>query len=181
MEIKVFSDGHTTVYAAEIDRRESSCALREAERHAVADVVRHVFGRNAEIEHRADGSPVVSGGEAQCEISVSHGAGLAVVAVGGKERIGVDVECWREQLRRVSSRFLSADEISAWGREELLLRAWTIKEAVYKAAGIKGLALTDIHLSESSSGAVATVFGRRYRLSYFGEFPIAITLAVPEK
>lgn len=181
MEIKVFSAGHTMVYTTEIGRGELPCTLREAERHAVAGVVRHVFGRDVEIEHRADGSPVVGGTEVQCEISVSHGAGLAVVAVGGKERIGVDVECWREQLRRVSRRFLSVDEISEWGSEELLLRAWTIKEAVYKATGIKGLALTDIHLPESSSGAVATVFGRRYRLSYFGEFPVAITLAVPEK
>ena len=84
-------------------------------------------------------------------MSVSHCRGLAVLAIdcrGGA--IGVDAEsCGRGvQLSRVKARFLS-DGQSAWGTSEaLLLRGWTIKEAVYKFAGVVGLPLCDVPLPD---------------------------------
>lgn len=62
-------------------------------------------------------------------------------------RVGVDAEgCDRyEQLARISRRFLSEAEWPLWSREpQLLLAAWVLKEALYKAAGHPGWALADI-------------------------------------
>lgn len=104
---------------------------REREREAVRRLVRTAFGPDAVLEHRADGSPfVAAAGESQ--ISVSHSRRMAVLAVA-PVAVGVDIEEAREQLLRVACRFMTPDEQRHYPTPELILKAWTLKEAAFKA------------------------------------------------
>lgn len=141
----------------------SATSVRETERTASMCLARELAGSDAQIKHFADGAPYIPGFEG-C-ISISHGAGYCVLAAGRSGTVGVDVERWREQLRRVAGKFLSDDEIAVWGNDDrALLRAWTIKEAVYKAARTSGLALKEICLPPCVDGDEAQAREVVYRL-----------------
>lgn len=100
-------------------------------------------------------------------ISITHSRDLVAVAVAPAGcHVGVDAEnTGRDrQLRRVASRFLSPDQLPHWGATpESLLRAWTIKEALYKAALIPGLPLEEIPLPGPSEDTVV-LRGRRFAI-----------------
>ena len=122
---------------------------REAEREASLLLVTEAFGPDAANTHDPEGRPQVTGADGfNGMISISHSAGTCVLAVVDEPgiSIGIDTETWREQLRRVAARFMSADEVNAYNTPQLLLLAWTAKEAIYKAAHTPGLALQDIRL-----------------------------------
>lgn len=110
---------------------------RAAEREATGRLVAAMFGADAVLGHADSGAPMVAGYD-DGRVSVSHGAGYAVVALCGPGlRVGVDIESAREQLRRVTGRILTAGEREALPMPErcdlkLLQRIWTAKEAVYK-------------------------------------------------
>lgn len=122
--------GPVELYSVEIeDCAESGSGRREREREAVGRLVRAAFGPQAVLKHRADGSPfVVCAG---AEISVSHSRHLAVLAVA-PVAVGVDIEEAREQLLGVAGRFMTPDERRHYTTPELILKAWTLKEAAFK-------------------------------------------------
>lgn len=101
-------------------------------------------------------------------ISITHSRDLVAVAVAPAGcHVGVDAEnTGRDrQLRRVAPRFLSPDQLPLWGATpESLLRAWTIKEALYKAALISGLPLEVIPLpgDPAAPDAEVVLAGRHY-------------------
>ncbi|MDE6309528.1 MAG: 4'-phosphopantetheinyl transferase superfamily protein [Muribaculaceae bacterium] len=121
---------------------------RDAERRTVASLLSAHYGHPVTVEHDDIGAPRI----ARCRdyISISHCRDMAVVAIAN-EPIGVDVETWREQLPRIADKFLTQAEQQAIGTDhELLLRAWTTKEAVYKLYHRPGTPLRDIPLSSTS-------------------------------
>lgn len=74
-------------------------------------------------------------------ISVSHCRSGACIALSRLALpFGIDIEDESDKLARVKSKFI-ADSETVFIGDDLLLPAWTIKEAVYKAAGIAGLPL----------------------------------------
>ncbi|MDE5688145.1 MAG: hypothetical protein K2I18_05905 [Paramuribaculum sp.] len=152
-----------SLYAHPIDGRG-----RDAEKQAVADIVREIFG-DRPILHRDDGSPYIQDFEG-C-ISVSHGAGTAVLAVSDTP-VGVDIEENRAQLQRVSHKFVNPEDESP-----SLLHAWTAKEAAFKAAGIAGVTVSEIVVKQSA----AFVRDRRFALRYIPFGPALIALATPAK
>lgn len=103
---------------------------RELEREAVRRLVRAAFGPEAVLEHRADGSPIIAAA-GELQISVSHSRHLAVLAVA-PTAVGVDIEEPREQLLRVAGRFMTPEEQRNYPTPELILKAWTLKEAAFK-------------------------------------------------
>lgn len=129
-------------------------------RRAVDQLLLRAAGPGARVIHDCDGAPLLV--DSPLNISISHSRNFAAVAVDPDRRIGVDIEEPRlEQLRRVISKFLNPDELSAgWG--DRLLQAWTCKEAVFKAAGIPNIGLASIHLAGPSEAI--TPDGRRFRL-----------------
>ncbi|MDE6498343.1 MAG: 4'-phosphopantetheinyl transferase superfamily protein [Muribaculaceae bacterium] len=142
------------------------CALpqegtrREAERAAVAALLEHVLP-GAEMIHTAEGAPVIDGGP---YISISHSRTHAALAVCAGAPVGIDIETQRAQLARVAPRVLSEAELDIYGRSpEGLLQAWTLKEALYKAALTPGLDFRrDIHLplgDEKNEASVAAPGG----------------------
>lgn len=121
----------------------------ERERKAVDELVAGAFGPDAVKSRLPSGAPLITIGGLPVDrlYSISHCAGLAILAVAeGVKAVGTDIEIYREQLRRVASRFLSPEEEIFYSSDEGLLTAWTLKEAAYKAALTPGLALKDIRL-----------------------------------
>lgn len=140
---------------------------REAERSAVASLLSELFGDLPEesqiLCHREDGSPylVSYGGY----ISVSHGGDIAILVRNEHSPVGIDIESPRSQLLRVRRKFVGPRDCPREeGEEELdwLLRLWTAKEAVYKAALTPGLPLADIAVVAPDSAELPD--GRNYYL-----------------
>lgn len=155
-----FSAGTCSLYVTALDP--GVAPRREAEREAVERLVGHLFGGDARVGHRDTGAPYIEG--ADVYISISHSRSAACLAVADDGAPGVDIEEPREQLRRVAPRVLSDDEMEIYGRSmPLLLRAWTLKEALYKAALTPGLDFrSDIALPLDLDDMTAKVGGRLF-------------------
>lgn len=137
----------------------------EREHAAVGDIIARFFGADARVDHHDSGVPYLVGRE-DISLSVSHSRDYAAVAFSSERTIGVDIEQWREQLLRVAPRVLSESEMAVYGvSSDLLLRAWTMKEALYKAALTPGLDFRrDITLPSHPASTAATVAGRPYTI-----------------
>lgn len=109
-----------------------------------------------EIGHFHNGSPFLYGEE--CRISVTHCHGLLAVATlpatpevtldkfTPRAALGIDAErADRNQVLKVRERFLSQRELDMISADDVESNvvAWTVKEAVYKAALTEGLDLRD--------------------------------------
>ena len=147
-------------------RLEQSEAERAAVRMLIAEAFPH---RDAPVLcHHPTGAPFLEGVDAA--VSVSHCRGCVCVALGSSDcRIGIDAEsCMRgAQLRRVARKFLSPRQLAGWGVDETrLLRAWTVKEAVYKTASVPGLRLHEIPLPDvlEEEGGDVLLQGRCYEI-----------------
>lgn len=152
-----------------------ACALqpaptrRRAEIEAVDRLLAAALPGGYTLAHDTDGAPRLIAGGAPA-ISVSHSRTHAAVALAPcGVAVGIDIETPREQLRRVAPRVLSPDELAACadGDMDALLRAWTLKEALYKAARVAGADFRrDIHLPlghKKNEATVATPCGAAKR------------------
>lgn len=138
LEPEIFTIGTTIVGVIPIVAGE--LCRRRAETEAVGRLLRALAGPDVSIEHDSDGAPRLVG--AVGHVSVSHSPGAAAVALDAVARVGIDMESVSRasQLARVAPRVMAADEIAVYGDvEHGLVRAWTIKEALYKAAGNPGI------------------------------------------
>ncbi|MDE7153670.1 MAG: 4'-phosphopantetheinyl transferase superfamily protein [Muribaculaceae bacterium] len=120
-------------------------SARRREKQLTLLLLRKLAGSEVVLRHDPDGAPLPIG-EGQ-HVSISHSGHEVAVALSDSPYIGIDVESPREALRRVSSRFLSRREQEYYTDLNQLLRAWVIKEAVYKAMHRKNLTSSEIALS----------------------------------
>lgn len=119
-------------------------------RAAVRDRTRHVLAgyvggapRDLTIDRDATGRPRLTGKDRALRFSLSHGRGVAVVAVAYGCDLGVDVESLRSgiDVLGLAGRFFASDEADALRRLPLperpaaFLRLWTCKEAYLKGVG----------------------------------------------
>ncbi len=99
---------------------------------------------DVEIARDRWGVPWATVGGRRIPLSLSHAERWAAAAAHPTTRVGIDVEPAQELPPRFARYFLSADELSVLGgwadRPTSLLAAWTVKEAVLKAAG-RGLSV----------------------------------------
>jgi 4'-phosphopantetheinyl transferase len=121
--------------------------------HDTDATVHRVLGRypgleDAAVRHARDGHGRLSvRGRDDLHLSVSHTAGVTLVAVGLGCRVGIDVEpAGKRGLRRLRYHVLTGAELADLERHdppaqtEVLLGYWTRKEALLKAVGA-GLAI----------------------------------------
>ncbi len=128
------------------------CATKESGNFA--------YLNGATLGHYATGAPFIelkSGAGKDVVISLSHCRTGACIAISEVIKgFGIDIEEESEKLQRVKEKFINAAESEFIGTEQLLL-AWTIKEAVYKAAGISSLSLREgikiKHLTKSKDAS----------------------------
>lgn len=109
--------------------------LRErATEHALFD---SLFGRERwTLGHTPEGAPVLTVGNSRPSLSVSHSRKHVAVALAedASEPVGIDIEMPTGRLSRLTGGFLSDEEAERWSvSSDMLLRAWTAKEAAYKA------------------------------------------------
>ena len=134
----------------------------------------HVLGRNIEVLGKDEfgrwAHPSV-------EISTSHAPGIAAVILSGEHRLGIDVEPIRDKAAKLLERFANYEELSplldAHHPPTLL---WSIKEAVYKWYGLKGL-LFRIHMRvEQARFGQSNEGEAEVNLHAPGFFPMALTV-----
>lgn len=148
---------------------------RQAERETVRGIMDVMFGPEVELLHHDSGAPYIEGAP---HISITHCKDSAALAICREHPVGIDAEQWRTALRRIACKFLSDTEIKLFKSDIQLLKAWTIKEAVYKVAG--GDALDFRHnIAISPDMTSATALGRTYRLHTFPAGEATVTLAIP--
>ncbi len=147
---RVTLDSVETACAATYRRpadRERYLAARMLLRHALSKAV---DGRIAPAEWRyregPHGKPMMAEGLPPLEFNVSHSANCVAVAVSGRDPIGVDIECVRQEsvetVRDVLTegeqiRMRNCPQSQQWTQ---FVRLWTAKEACAKALGL-GLSL----------------------------------------
>lgn len=143
-------------------------------RQSVARLISEHLGSDVRLLHDPDGAPQLAG--SKLNISISHSHHFAAIALNPDMRIGVDIEEPRlEQLRHVVAKFLAPEELPLW--EHQLLRAWTAKEATFKAAGVSSLTIGQIRLIEQDVAQVPD--GRRFLLDFTETPEYTLTTAEP--
>lgn len=153
-----------------------SSVSRKKEKLATSKMLRDIFDNKYSLKHNDNGAPYLE--NPHYNISISHSKDDVAIAINPTKIIGIDTEIWREQLIKISSRFLSPTELSIYNTPELLLRAWTTKEAIYKASLSPGLTFTDnICLPTNPNHNTATAITPQGEL----QFAIHHICAFPEK
>ena len=153
-----------------------SLSRRESERKAVGKLQPEGFGNGVELEHDEHGAPYIKYTYKQTTensdtyISISHSSDTCLLAVSDTP-IGIDIESGREQLKRVAKKFLTPDEqkrLSEIASENeiiiFLLKTWTAKEAVFKAASLPKLVISEIEINPEFNQASAQ--GYKFDLTY---------------
>lgn len=165
----------TTVYGCPI-LEQSRSLRRQFEQMAVGSLICRVFGPDSRLLHKADGAPFIEGFDGY--ISISHSPDMALLAVDYKGSVGVDIDSPREQLRHIRHKFLNSDEHLLIGDDiDMLLRAWTAKEAVFKAAGIADMTISEVSLSPDFSSATAR--NRHFKIRFIPVADKIIAIAKP--
>lgn len=142
---------------------------RDAERAAIAGMLAEVAGLPVTILHRPDGSPYTD--TLPVHISISHSRVWGALLWSSTPGFGIDIEETDRigQLGRVAPRFLNPDELKYYSAQPAgLLRAWTLKEATFKAAGLPDVAdLREIKLPCGDHGEI-TLRDRRLEIVFSG-------------
>lgn len=141
--VEILHYGSTTVGLMAIDRSQPA---RQAERIAAQAVASFLLGRDVTIDHHSDGAPLIA--DYPGWVSISHSRSTVAVAIDPERAIGIDIEELERAARlpKLAPRVLTASEIAIYASPEELLRAWTLKEAAYKAARAGVDFLHDIQL-----------------------------------
>ncbi len=177
--IESHSFGDIAIYFAPIERL-SDESRSESERLITDQVISRVLGDKVSVARQPSGAPYLVGSE--LFVSVSHSRRLVAVALSANGPIGVDVEEYRPQLKRVAPRVLSEPELTVYaGSTDALLRAWTLKEALYKAALTPGLDFrSDISLPLDPDDTTALVVKCPYIITSFPVAGSLISVARPQ-
>lgn len=107
-------------------------------------------------------------------ISLSHSYPFVAAAICKGNQVGIDVEIFGRNVEKIGPRFLSLEEWEIRQNSQVeLTKAWTCKEAVYKAVGVPGLSfqqeimlpnesvhIFDIHVKEKNITIQIEEFGR---------------------
>lgn len=165
------------VYVTRFTDEESAAGQLIGQKSAVSRILTEIAGADHKLRHHDDGSPYIEGFKR--EISISHCKGMAAVGVGGDSRIGIDIETPRATLRRVTRKFLSEEESRRFTTDDDLLTAWTMKEALYKAAGIAGIDFANGVTLPALGSDTTTIAGTTYRVESVTTGNARLTAASP--
>lgn len=101
--------------------------IKEIERQAEHDLLTAMLGRKVQLEHDANGKPLLDG----YHISISHSKTFLAILLSEQHEVGVDIEYQSPRILKIASRFLREDEPY---HEDVAksLCAWCVKEALYK-------------------------------------------------
>lgn len=119
------------------------------------------------------------------QISISHTKGYGAAAINLVGPIGIDIEHHRDQIRRISKKFLHTSEIK-WASNDIikLTKIWCAKEALYKLHGrtqlifAEQLIVADPLKSTLSVGKIIDEHDHRdYTLTFSSPLDLVATVA----
>ena len=92
-----------------LPHKEFTAVSRKLEWLAVRVLLYTMLGEEKEIHYYSNGGPYLADGS--FSISISHTKGYVAVLLGepGK-RVGIDIECYSERVRKVAHKFMREDE-----------------------------------------------------------------------
>ena len=96
-------------------------------------------------------------------ISISHSENIATILISDKRGIGIDIERINKKVHSIKSKFLNQKEINCLtGDEETkrLTKAWTAKEAIYKAVRKPGIIFSENILLEEFDSEAKSGIGK---------------------
>ena len=96
-------------------------------------------------------------------ISISHSGEMVAILISKDNGIGVDIERITEKVNLVKSKFLNQKEINYLSNDEEtrnLTRAWTAKEAIYKAVRKPGIIFSENILLEEFDNEAKSGYGK---------------------
>ena len=96
-------------------------------------------------------------------ISISHSESIATILISEKKGIGIDIERINKKVHSIKSKFLNQKEINYLrGDEEtrMLTKAWTAKEAIYKAVRKSGIIFSENILLEEFNNEAKSGIGK---------------------
>jgi len=149
----------------------AAISRRQAEKDTVARILARLLPPGTTLNHTSDGAPFLE--KCDTQISISHSRSRAAVALNPHGPIGIDIEDNATRCARVIERVTTEAERALPSRVDPLT-AWTVKEAVFKAAGIPDLTIGEITVMPDGS---ATARGHRFR---WRRHALGIAIAVPE-
>ena len=122
------------------------CEKRQAEFYYTRKLWQQ-FSAHQNIYYNKIGKPTLKKGF----ISISHSKNVVSIAYSPSHQVGLDIEHFNPKIYRIRNKFLSEMEIAQHNIEnpETITTLWSIKEAVYKLMGIKGLSFKNaIHITK---------------------------------
>ncbi len=96
-------------------------------------------------------------------ISISHCEDIVTILISENKGIGIDVERINNKVHSIKSKFLNQKEInylSGYEESRNLTKAWTAKEAIYKALGMPGIIFSENILIEEFNNESKTGIGK---------------------
>lgn len=148
----------------------------ENETAAVCSLVTAMMGQAVVIGHHDNGAPYLEGFSG-LYISISHSREQVAVAIASHP-VGIDTETARTQLERIKHKFLSEQEQQRFVTLNELLLAWSIKEAAYKVAGIRGINIVGGIRIDSPYQVSVTGCSSPFKIRVIEQFPDHVTVLV---
>ena len=96
-------------------------------------------------------------------ISISHSQNIVTILISEKNGIGVDIERINKKVHSIKSKFLNQKEIHYLSGDQetrKLTRAWTAKEAIYKAVRKPGIIFSENILLEEFNNEAKSGIGK---------------------
>jgi 4'-phosphopantetheinyl transferase len=109
---------------------------RKLEFLGIRIALKKLLGREIRIQYDSEGKPYLS--DKSHQISVSHSNKWIAVMIHPDKKVGIDIECPTDKIRKLYTRFLSPTEqkeLSEGKNVSQLLLAWSAKEALFKIIG----------------------------------------------
>lgn len=97
------------------------------------------FGKNPPVHYNEDGKPFLKNGY---HISFSHTDGFAGMIVCSKNPVGIDLELFRDRIKRIAHKFIRTEEKESIQKETEvphLTLYWGAKEVMVKITGNRRL------------------------------------------
>ncbi len=103
---------------------------------AATRILRHRLFGNRQIHYDMHGAPYI---DREGYISISHAPGIVGISLSMDFKVGLDLELIQNKALRLQDKFLSEDEkmILNLKSNEIMTKAWSVKEVLYKLAGRK--------------------------------------------
>lgn len=116
-----------------------SHGAKQCEFLALRLCLREYFGHNPPVHYHLSGKPCLKNGK---HISFSHTHGFAGLIIGHNGPVGIDLEVYRESIKRIAPKFLRKEEAAVLLPEtevEQIIHLWGAKEVMVKITGDRRL------------------------------------------